>query len=142
MFRKQRSRSASIAQAWKWVLFALALALTAGAMLAANGIVSAAMPSTKVSVPSQAAPRSSSLVISELYGGGGNSGAYWRNDFVELFNPTQSTVSFTNWSIQYQSATGNGIWTQVNPITGTIPAGGYFLVQLAAGANTSATPLP
>ena len=46
------------------------------------------------------------VVISEVYGGGGNSGALWKSDFVELYNPTDSPVTLSGWSIQYASATG------------------------------------
>src|SRR5947209_13117543 len=41
------------------------------------------------------APRSTSLVLSQVYGGGGNSGAPWHNDFMELLNPTGTTVDVT-----------------------------------------------
>ena len=50
---------------------------------------------------------SASLVISQQYGGGGNSGATWRSDFVEIFNPTSSAVSVSGWSVQYASAAGS-----------------------------------
>jgi hypothetical protein len=33
----------------------------------------------------------SGIVISQIYGAGGNSGAAWRNDFVELFNSSSGT---------------------------------------------------
>lgn len=33
------------------------------------------------------------LIISQLYGAGGNSGALLNNDFVELFNPTGAPIS-------------------------------------------------
>src|SRR5438874_2046066 len=51
-------------------------------------------------------PRSVSLVVSQVYGGGGNTGAPWHNDFIEVFNPTGAGVSVTGWSVQYASATG------------------------------------
>src|SRR5262249_27113795 len=35
---------------------------------------------------------SSGVVISQVYGGGGNTGATLKNDFVELFNPGPSSV--------------------------------------------------
>ncbi len=86
-------------------------------------------------------PGGTDLVISQVYGGGGNSGATYRNDFVEIFNPTNAPISFAGWSVQYASATG--VFTtannQLTVITGTIPAGGYFLVQEAAGANITTT---
>ena len=40
-----------------------------------------------------------SVVISQVYGGGGNSGATYTNDFIEIFNPTQTAVSLAGWSV-------------------------------------------
>jgi uncharacterized protein len=80
------------------------------------------------------------VVISQVYGGGGNAGAPIRNDFVELFNRGNTAVSLAGWSVQYSSA--NGTDWQVTPLTGTIQPRRYFLVEEAAGANTAATPLP
>ena len=49
---------------------------------------------------------SSSIVISQVYGGGGNSGATYKNDFIELYNPGTTAVDVTGWTVQYGSATG------------------------------------
>lgn len=76
------------------------------------------------------------IVISQLYGGGGNSGGQFTHDFVELFNRSASSVSVAGWTVQYASSTGNS-WAAA-PLSGTIPAGGYYLVQLAAGTGTAA----
>ncbi len=73
------------------------------------------------------------VVISEVYGGGGNSGATYKNDFVELYNPTSSRVDVSGWSVQYTSSTGSS-W-QVTPLTGSIAPHGYFLVQEAQGSG-------
>jgi len=80
-----------------------------------------------------------SIVISQIYGGGGNSGATFTNDFVELFNPGSQPVSVAGWSVQYASSVGT-TW-QVTNLTGSIPAGGYYLVQESQGAGGT-TPLP
>lgn len=80
------------------------------------------------------------VVISEVYGGGGNTGAFYKNDFIELYNPTASSIDLAGWSVQYASATGT-TWSATN-LSGSIPAYGFYLIQEAAGANTSATPLP
>lgn len=81
------------------------------------------------------------VVISQIYGGGGNSGATLRNDFVELFNRGAATVSVEGWSVQYASATIT-TW-QVTTLKGTIAPGGYLLVQEAAGAaGTVSLPTP
>ncbi|MFJ7906751.1 lamin tail domain-containing protein [Kitasatospora sp. NPDC096204] len=79
---------------------------------------------------------SSDIVISQVYGGGGNSGAPYTNDFVELYNRGTTPVSVTGWTVQYASATGSG-WTKTT-LSGSIAPGHYFLVQEAAGAGTGA----
>jgi predicted extracellular nuclease len=73
------------------------------------------------------------VVISEIYGGGGNSGATFKNDFVELYNPTNCAVSLNGWSIQYASATGTS-WA-LTPLTGSIAPKSFYLVQEAVGAG-------
>lgn len=87
-----------------------------------------------------AAP-STSVVISQVYGGGGNTGAPFQNDFVELHNISAAPVSITGWSVQYNSASGTNPY-QAAALSGTIPAGGYFLVKLAAGTTITAPSLP
>ena len=93
--------------------------------------------------PAQAV--SPDIVISQVYGGGGNSGGVYTNDFVELFNRGTVTVSLAGWSIQYTSATGAGNFgsstTLITPLSGSLAAGQYLLIQEAAGANIIA-PLP
>ncbi len=86
-------------------------------------------------------PTGTNVVISQVYGGGGNSGSTYRNDFIELYNPTSSDVDLTGWSVQYASSAGTN-W-QVTDLSGTIKAGGYFLIQEAAGTGgTTNLPSP
>lgn len=73
------------------------------------------------------------VVISQIYAAGGNSGATYKNDFVELYNRSDAAVNLTGWSIQYASATGTN-WSATN-LSGSIAAGGYYLVQLHGGMN-------
>lgn len=88
-----------------------------------------------VSPTAQAAPDGSNIVINEVYGGGGNNGSVYTNDFVELFNPTSAPIDVTGWTLNQYSAKGNlGGSAQ---LTGIIPAGGYFLIQGQAGNNQS-----
>jgi uncharacterized protein (TIGR03437 family) len=85
------------------------------------------------------------LVISQLYAGGGNSGAQYTNDFIEIFNRGTSTVNFgiTPYSVQYAGSTASFGSNKVDLITGTIAPGQYFLVQLSSGgANGVALPTP
>ncbi len=82
---------------------------------------------------------SSDVVISQIYGGGGNPGAPLASDYVELFNRGTGAVSVAGWSLQYAAATGSS-WARAN-LTGSIPAGGYYLVALASsGAVGGALP--
>jgi hypothetical protein len=82
---------------------------------------------------------SGSLAVSEVYAAGGNSGAAYTNDYVELFNRGASSVAVDGWTLQYASASSTS-W-QTTALSGTIPAGGRYLVQLASGgANGSTLP--
>src|SRR5207247_2434199 len=80
------------------------------------------------------------LVISQAYGGGGNSGSTYTNDFIEVYNRGTSTVNLAGWSVQYNSATATGTW-QVTNLSGSIAPGHYFLVQESNGTGGT-TPLP
>lgn len=78
-------------------------------------------------------------VIAEVYGGGGNSGATLRHDFVELGNATGAPVSVDGWSVQYLPASpGPATRVQVTPLAGEIPERGSYLVRQAAGAGGTA----
>lgn len=78
--------------------------------------------------------------INEVYGGGGNSGADLTHDFVELTNTSDADIDITGWTLDYASATGS-FGNSSMELTGTVPAGGTFLIQLAQG-NGGSTPLP
>ncbi len=73
------------------------------------------------------------VVLSQVYGGGGNSGATLRNDFIELFNRGTAAVSLDGGSVQYASSAGT-TWQRTN-LAGVIAPGGYYLVQQAQGAG-------
>ncbi|NLJ54262.1 MAG: lamin tail domain-containing protein, partial [Intrasporangiaceae bacterium] len=106
-------------------------ALAAGGLAATGLVVTAG--------PAQAA--GTTLVINEVYGGGGNSGATYTNDFVELFNGTGAEIDLQGYRVEYYSAAGN--LGNSCPIGGTVPAGATFLIQQGAGAGgTTALPKP
>src|SRR5258706_15819938 len=81
----------------------------------------------------------SSVVVSQVFGGGGNAGASYTNDFVELFNRGGTAVDLSGWTIQYASASSTN-W-QATPLSGSIGPGRYYLVQLASTASVG-SPLP
>lgn len=93
-------------------------------------------------VPVLANTAGTGIVISEVYGAGGNSGAALNQDFVELYNPTDADVALTGTSVQYRSATGTANPSGVIPLTGTIAAHGHFLVGAASGTTGAAIPTP
>ena len=80
----------------------------------------------------------SGVVVSQVYAGGGNSGATYTSDFVELLNTGASAVDLSGWSVQYATASGTS-W-QATALGGSIQPGGYYLVQLASGASGGAPP--
>ncbi|WP_434966806.1 lamin tail domain-containing protein [Janibacter indicus] len=108
-------------------------------VLAALTIAPLGLTGLAVLAPSASAA-SPDLVISEAYGGGGNSRATLRSDFVELANRGQDDVDLTGWTLRYYSA--NGTTPQTTTLSGAVTAGGRYLVKQADGANTSLPALP
>jgi hypothetical protein len=83
--------------------------------------------------------QSTTLVISQVYGAGGNSGAIYNADFVEIKNISASAISLSGYSIQYGSATTTSTWTGVYALPSvSVPAGGYYLIQMSAALTTGA----
>jgi uncharacterized protein len=118
---------------------------------AADFTAAAPAPRNTATDPSPCgAPVGPILAISQVYGGGGNTGApaaFYRNDFVEVFNRGDAPASLADLSIQYTSATGTGNFGANAGLLTVLPdvmlaPGQYHLVQLAAGSNTEAEPLP
>jgi len=84
----------------------------------------------------------SKVVISQVYGGGGNAGATFKNDFIEIFNSGNQTVNLTGWSVQVATATGTS-WSVTNLTATSLAPGQYYLIQEAAGAGgTTNLPTP
>ena len=128
-----RRRSASLLRTFATVLSAVGLLSCTDTATAPHGITAPDAAGRDL------LPNHPSLIISQIYGGGGNSGATYTNDFIEIFNPGSDPVSVAGWSVQYASAAGT-TWAPT-ALSGTIPAGGYYLVQEAVGAGGT-TPLP
>jgi len=85
------------------------------------------------------APLQAAVLITQISGGGGNPGANYTNDFIELFNASPNSVSLAGWSVQYASASGTG-WV-VTPLTGSIAAQHFYLVGEVQGTG-GVSPLP
>ncbi len=107
-----------------------------GAALTATGTAMAATFTQATGFSTRtSAPCATDLVISQIYAGGGNSGALFNNDFIELHNPTPAPIDLTGYAVQFTSATGTTWAAQALPAV-SLPAGGYYLIQEAAGTGT------
>lgn len=99
-------------------------------------------------VPSAMWAGSKTIVISQIYGGGGNAKPVsFEQDYIELFNLSSATVDISGWSVQYMSATGTSAGSNlfVFPSGTKIAAGQYFLFGGAKGTSCnleSAPPCP
>ncbi|HWK93570.1 MAG TPA: ExeM/NucH family extracellular endonuclease [Luteimicrobium sp.] len=119
-------------------------ALSATAALVVTGGGAAAWAATGGGDgPTAQAAAASHVVISEAYLSGGSANAPYTTKFVELFNPTGQAVSVDGWSVQYRPATGTGASTSTVALTGSIAAGGHYLVAGGSnGATGAALPTP
>lgn len=90
---------------------------------------------------------STTIVISQFYGGGGGTTGTYKNDYIELHNVSSSPVSLNGLAIQYGSATGQFGSSPTNIFAlpnVTLQPGQFYLVQLGAtgtgGADLPVTP--
>ncbi|MGY3678838.1 endonuclease/exonuclease/phosphatase family protein [Streptomyces sp. TE33382] len=99
-----------------------------------TGAVAVALSVT--ALPAAFAAPSSSAVISEVYGGGGNSGATLTRDFIELANAGSAPFDLGGFSVQYLpgSPSAGSLW-QVSTLSGAVAPGGRYLVAQAAGTG-------
>jgi predicted extracellular nuclease len=107
--------------------------IAVGVLAALATIGATALTNTAAAAPS------SGPVVNEVYGGGGNSGATLKNDFIELANRSAAPIAVDGWSVQYISA-APGVTTtwSVTPLAGSIAAGGRYLIGEGAGAGGTA----
>ena len=75
------------------------------------------------------------VVISQIYGGGGNAGSVYSNDYVEIFNRSNSPIIIDGWTLQYAAATGTS-WDRVF-LSGRMEVGQRYLVSLYHGAQST-----
>ena len=111
-----------------------------GTLLILGGLLPVA-----AAAPVQAA--SPNIVVSEVYGAGGNGGALLTHDYIELYNRGTATASLAGNSVQYASATGTGNFgasaTQLTELPAvTLAPGQHFLIQEAGGTVGAALPTP
>ena len=92
---------------------------------------------TPLPSPSPSPTPSTRVLISQIYGGGGNSGAPFRNDFIEIFNAGSATVVLAGWSVQYAGSTGTS-WSVTNLTPVSLAPGQYYLIQESSGGSNGA----
>ncbi len=86
------------------------------------------------------------LVVSQVYGGGGNAGASYTHDYIEIFNRGNVSVPLNGMSVQYASSTGTGAFGANSGQLTELPSvalqpGQYLLIQEFSQAAVGA-PLP
>ncbi len=87
---------------------------------------------------------STTLVISQAYGGGGGATGTYLNDYIELKNISATPQSTAGLSLMYGSATGQFGSSAGNIFalpTATIQPGAYYLIQLSS-PGSAGSPLP
>ncbi len=108
--------------------------------LSQSFVICVVVAATLVGAPSPASAVSTSVVISQVYGGGGNTGAQFTHDFIEIFNRGTTPADLTGRSVQYTSATGTGNFGansgQLTELPSIVLAPGqYLLIEEGAGAG-------
>ena len=107
---------------------------------ATTGLVTVVTPRGTANSSTNFTVVQSPVLISQIYGAGGNSGATYNSDYVELYNRSDSSVNLSGWSVQYAGA-GGTTWSVVS-LTGSIAPGKYYLLKLSGGATGTALPAP
>jgi uncharacterized protein len=79
-------------------------------------------------------PARAGLVISQIYGGGGNTGSTLRTNFIYIFHASDTTANLIGMSVQYASAAG-GTWSVTQLTPATLHPGQYYLIQEASGGG-------
>lgn len=113
----------------------------AGTFLLSCADVSTAPRSASGTAASLARTPGAKVVISQVYGAGGNSGAPITHDYIELFNAGSASQDLSAWSIQYASATGTGNFSGP-ALTGSIAPGQYYLIQMSGSSSSNNLPAP
>jgi hypothetical protein len=88
-------------------------------------------------------PAAGDIVFSQVYIGGGNAGSTFKNNFIELFNRSNTAIDISGWPIHIASDTGpfNVAISFTSSRGLSIPPGGHLLIEFeTTGSNGG--PLP
>ena len=84
----------------------------------------------------KAATNGSNVVISQVQiSGVGNGNA--NQEFVELYNPTNTVIDLTKWNLTRESSSSASTQTLVSSMSGSIQPGSYFLIGSPSYALTA-----
>lgn len=97
---------------------------------------------TIIALVSTVALMNAQIVINEIYGGGGNSGATLKNDFIELKNIGPTTASLIGATIQYAPAVGAFTQYHTLPNISLNPGQVYLIQEATGGGGTVNLPTP
>jgi hypothetical protein len=126
------------------MFFSLTFASLASAKMSVRDLIFSNIGSSIFDI--SATQASNTLVISQVYGGGGGSGATYQNDYVEIFNISSSPQSLNGLSIQYGSSSGNFASTTGNlfvlPNITLQPGQRYLFGGNSTAAVGATTPAP
>jgi hypothetical protein len=97
---------------------------------------------TLISIISLTVVTHAQIIISEIYGGGGDAGSALRNDYIILKNIGSETASLQGATLQYAASNGN--FTQYHTLPDiTLSSGQSYLIQEGAGGGgTTDLPAP
>ena len=110
------------------------------------GLLAMLLAVTSLPVGTAYAAAPDHIVINQLYGGGGKGKTPFSNSFIELYNPTDSEISLSDYKITYSSNRENpegkhagstwqsdgSVEVKELPLTGSIPAKCSYLIRCAA----------
>lgn len=82
---------------------------------------------------------SDTVVIYEVFGGGGNSGATYKNDYIVLKNISKENQSLDGLFVHRGSSNA---WHDSIGLSGTLKPGQYYLIEAQEGFNKDAKSLP
>jgi len=115
--------------------------ITLKAMATAAGMSNSDIATATYTINTTTIP---SIVISGMYGAGGNAGAAFQNDYIEIHNTTNSTINLAGYTLYYASAGGTTSGTGsyfTFPAGATIGAHKFALIKAASG-GTNGTAWP
>jgi len=116
-----------------------------------SGVVDSGMPEVDAGMVDSGMPVDAGMVItcgpavviSQLFGAGGNVGGAFDADFVELHNRTNAPIDLTGWSLQYGSRFSVTNWSGNFSLHGSIAANGFLLAKVGDSDTTrDGGPLP